>query len=95
MKIDKETFDKIAHLARLTFEKEEESKMMDEMTKIIEWVEKLEELDTNEVEPLMSMSQEFNALRNDDTGTHLEKEKALSNAPSRDKDYFRVPKVIE
>ena len=95
MKIDKDTFDKIAHLARLTFDGREEGKMMQDMTKIIEWVEKLEELDTSEVKPLLSMSQEVNALRSDDPGQHLEKEKALLNAPARNKDYFKVPKVID
>ena len=65
------------------------------MTKIITWVEKLNEVDTHGVEPLTTMSHEINALREDEVKNHLNHEQALESAPKRDADYFRVPKVIE
>ena len=65
------------------------------MTAIVSWVDKLGELDTKDVEPLTSMSYEINALREDEVGDHLPHELALKNAPAKDNDYFRVPKVIE
>ncbi len=95
MKVDKETLKKIAHLARLQINKEEEEKMLASLSDILTWVDKLNELDTDEVEPLTNMSHEVNALREDKIGMHLEHERALKNAPDRDNDFFRVPKVKE
>jgi len=95
MKIDKETLEKIAHLARLNFDEKEEQSMLDSMSEILTWVEKLNELDTSNVEPLTHMASEVNALREDKRGEHLSHEDALKNAPKNDSDYIRVPKVLE
>jgi aspartyl-tRNA(Asn)/glutamyl-tRNA(Gln) amidotransferase subunit C len=96
MQIDKETVEKIAHLARLQFEKGAESKMMKDMNNMLSFVEKLQEVDTQGVEPLQSMSFEINNLRQDALAeqsiTHID---ALKNAPKKAADFFRVPKVIE
>jgi aspartyl-tRNA(Asn)/glutamyl-tRNA(Gln) amidotransferase subunit C len=69
--------------------------MMQDMTAIVNWVEKLNEVDTDGVEPLTTMSHEINVLRDDEVGEHLPHDKALQNAPKKDEDYFRVPKVID
>lgn len=95
MKIDRETLEKIAYLARLEFNEEDAEGMMRDMSKIITWVEKLNEIDTSEVEPLTTMSHEINALREDVVKPHLSHERALANAPKKDSDYFRVPKVLD
>lgn len=95
MKIDKETLEKIAHLARLNFDEKEEQSMLDSMSEILTWVEKLNEIDTTGIEPLTHMASEVNALREDKLGKHLNHEDALKNAPKRDSDYVRVPKVLE
>jgi aspartyl-tRNA(Asn)/glutamyl-tRNA(Gln) amidotransferase subunit C len=95
MKIDREHLDKIAHLARLEFEEKDADKMMKDMTAIVEWVEKLKEVDTEGVEPLTTMSYEINVLREDEVTGHLPHDRAMVNAPKKDQDYFRVPKVIE
>ncbi|MEM6522241.1 MAG: Asp-tRNA(Asn)/Glu-tRNA(Gln) amidotransferase subunit GatC [Bacteroidota bacterium] len=95
MKIDKDHLYKIAHLARLEFDDSTAAEMIADMNKIISWVEKLEHVDTNGVEPLTTMSHEINALREDEVKNHLSHERALKNAPKRDADFFRVPKVIE
>ncbi len=65
------------------------------MNKILDWMEKLNEVDTSDVEPLMHMSAEMNVFREDVVQEHLDHKKALINAPKKDSDYFRVPKVIE
>lgn len=95
MKIDRALLDKIAHLARLEFDEKDAGKMMQDMTSIVNWVEKLNEVDTDGVEPLTTMSHEINALREDEIKEHLPHDLALKNAPKKDADYFRVPKVIE
>ena len=95
MKIDKETLEKIAHLARLEFDEKDAGKMMQDMTNMVNFVEKLNEVDTTGVEPLTTMSHEINALREDEVKPHLPHQEALKNAPKKDADYFRVPKVLE
>lgn len=95
MKITRETLRKLAHLARLEFEEEGEEKMIESLSGIIDWVEQLNEVDTEGLQPITSMSHEVNVLREDKVGEHLDHEKGLKNAPKRDDDYFRVPKVIE
>ena len=95
MKITREHLDKIAHLARLELSEKDAEKMMQDMTAIIDWMEKLNEVDTKSVEPLTTMSYEVNSLREDEVKPHLNHEAALKNAPKKDLDYFRVPKVLE
>lgn len=95
MEINRATLDKIAHLARLQFGDAEAEKMMADMTQIVNWVEKLREVDTTGVEPLTSMSQEVNAWREDSPALTLTREEALARAPHHDDQYFLVPKVIE
>ena len=95
MKITREVLDKIAHLSRLEFDEKDAAKMMQDMTAIVDWVEKLKEVDTEGIEPLTTMSHEINVLREDKVREHLSHERALQNAPKKDEDYFRVPKVLE
>jgi aspartyl-tRNA(Asn)/glutamyl-tRNA(Gln) amidotransferase subunit C len=95
MKIDRTLLDKIAHLSRLEFDEKDAEKMMKDMTAIVDWVEKLKEVDTDGVEPLTTMSHEINMLREDEVKAHLDHDSALMNAPKKDGVYFRVPKVLE
>ncbi len=95
MKIDKNSIKKIAHLARLEFDESSAEKMSKDMSQILDWIEKLNELNTDNVEPLTTMSSEVNVMREDKVGSHLDHEAGLKNAPKRDSDYFRVPKVME
>lgn len=94
MKIDRALLDKMAHLARLEFEDKDAEKMMQDMTNIINWVEKLNEVDTTGIAPLTSMSHEVNSLREDKTEPQIPAEEVLKNAPLKNEDYFRVPKVL-
>lgn len=95
MKIDRDTVDRVAALARLTFKEEEKTKIQEELSKILTMCEKLNELDTEGVEPLIFMSEEVNVFRDDEAFTTITKEEALKNAPQRDSDYIKVPKVLE
>jgi len=95
MKINRELLDKIAHLSRLEFDEKDAEKMMGDMTEIVDWVKKLKEVKTDGVEPLTTMSHEVNALRDDEIKEHLSHERALVQAPEKDTDFFRVPKVLE
>lgn len=95
MEINRELLDKIAHLARLEFNEKDAEKMMTDMTAIVSWVEKLNKVDTRGIEPLTTMSHEVNALRSDSPQTELTHEEVLKNAPLKNEDYFRVPKVLE
>lgn len=94
MKVDNQLVDKVAELAKLEFDAQAKQKMISDMDKILSFVGKIEELDTEGVEPLIYMTQETNVLRNDEVGQHNTKEEALKNAPDKDSDYFKVPKVL-
>ena len=95
MKINTETVDKIAHLARLEFENEAKEQIMKDMNNMLAFIDKLNELDTTNVEPLIYMSDEVNVLREDVVKQEITQQEGLKNAPKRDSDYFKVPKMIE
>ena len=95
MKIDKETVDKIAHLARLEFETEaKKEEMVSAMNNMLGFIDKLNELDTTGVEPLLFMTDEVNVLRDDKVKGSISREEGLLNAPLKDEQFFKVPKVI-
>jgi aspartyl-tRNA(Asn)/glutamyl-tRNA(Gln) amidotransferase subunit C len=95
MEINRATLDKIAHLARLEFDEAEAGRMMNDLTEIVSWVEKLKHVDTTSVEPLASMTQEVNSFRDDTPHQTLTREEALRRAPQHDTEFFLVPKVID
>lgn len=94
MKITDEIIDHIAHLARLEFSGEKKETIKQDMEKIISFMEKLQEVDTNNVVPLIFMSDEVNVLRDDVAKVTVTQKEALENAPKKDSDYFRIPKVL-
>jgi aspartyl-tRNA(Asn)/glutamyl-tRNA(Gln) amidotransferase subunit C len=95
MRIDKDLVEKIAHLARLQFNDTEKVKIEADLNRILDFMETLNEVDTSKVEPLIYMNDEVNVLRKDEVIQTITHEEGLSNAPKKDTDYFRVPKVIE
>ena len=95
MSTDIQTIRKLAHLARLEFDETKEQEMLQDLNKILDWMEKLRELDTSTVEPLLHMSEEVNVLRPDAARMVITHEEGLKNAPRKDSDYFRVPKVLD
>ena len=95
MKIDSKLVDKLAKLSQLEFNEREREKMTDDLNKIVAFINKLEEIDTEKVEPLVYLNTETNKLREDNVGEHLSKEDALKNGPDKDSDYFKVPTVLK
>ena len=95
MDITEETIDHIAHLSRLRFEGAAKQAIRQDLNNIIGFMGKLSEMDTENVEPLVFMSDEVNVLRDDVPEVTLTHEEALRNAPKKDSDYFRIPKVLD
>ena len=95
MKIDNALIEKLSDLAKLEFDDVSKKEIKEDLNKIIRFVEKLNELDTDGVEPLTYMTEEINNLRDDVAMKTISKEDALKNAPEKDSDYFIVPKVLK
>jgi len=95
MKITKETLEKIAHLARLEVKAEDEEMLLNDLSEILTWVEKLNEVDTDGIEPLTHMSKEVNSMREDIASNNLNRKDALKISPQHDSKFFTVPKVIK
>ncbi|MBE7175956.1 MAG: Asp-tRNA(Asn)/Glu-tRNA(Gln) amidotransferase subunit GatC [Mucilaginibacter polytrichastri] len=94
MQLDDKIVHKIAQLARLDIPENEHAKLLEDMNRILGFVEKLQEVDTEGVEPLIYMNDEANVFRADAVKEQFPPETALQNAPQHDAKYFRVPKVI-
>lgn len=95
MAISKEEVQHIASLARLRFSEDEEEQLAGEMSRILDHVETLNELDTTGVPPMSHVLDVHNVFRDDEVEERIDREDALQNAPDADGEYFRVPKVIE
>ena len=95
MKVNNKLVQHLAHLSRLDFDDDSKEKMKFDFEKMLDFVAKLEEVDTVNVEPLSYMSSELNVLRDDKVEQVLTQEQALQNAPVNDTDYIRIPKVID
>ena len=94
-KIDHKTVDEVAHLARLKFDTASKDAMVKDMNNMLAFIDKLNELDTTGVEPLIYMTDEANILRKDVIKETITQKEALLNAPKKDSDYFKAPKVID
>jgi aspartyl-tRNA(Asn)/glutamyl-tRNA(Gln) amidotransferase subunit C len=95
MEVNDVLIDKLAHLAKLKFDAAEKEEIKSDLQKMIAFVEKLNELDTTGVTPLLHMTNEVNVLREDEVKGSISREEALKNAPSHDDQFFKVPKVIK
>ena len=95
MAVTIETVEHIARLARLSFADSEKQAFTDQFNKILTYIEKLNELDTSNVEPLTEITGTSNVMREDEPQPCLSVEEALRNAPSRLENFIKVPKVVE
>lgn len=95
MAVTKKDVEYIANLARLKLNEDEEERLVKDMNQILEYIELLNEVDTENVPPLEHVTEMATRFRKDEALTPLDHESALKNAPDADSDYFRVPKVIE
>ena len=94
MEVNDALIDKLANLARLQFDESQKPGIKNDLQKMIEFVEKLNELDTTGVAPLLHMSDNQNVLRNDEVKGSADRKQGLKNAPLHDEKFFKVPKVI-
>jgi aspartyl-tRNA(Asn)/glutamyl-tRNA(Gln) amidotransferase subunit C len=94
MQIDTALISRLEKLARLQLGESEREKLGSDLQNILDMVDKLRELDTEGVEPLVYLNENEDALRPDGVSGQLSAQEALQNAPAHDGQYFRVPKVI-
>jgi len=95
MEVNDAMVEKLAHLSRLQFNEKEKAEIKNDLQRMIAFVEKLNELDLDNVEPLLHMSDEVNILRDDVVKGSVSRLQALQNAPIHDEQFFKVPKVIK
>lgn len=95
MSVTREDVRHVAQLARLDFSEEQEAQMADELSQILGYVEKLDELDTSGVPPMSHVLTATNVFRGDEIEERIDRSEALEPAPESDDGHFLVPKVID
>ena len=95
MEVNDALVDKLANLARLQFNATQAEGIKNDLQRMIKFVEKLNEIDTTGVAPLLHMSEQVNILREDEVKGSISKAVGLQNAPVHDEEFFKVPKVIK
>ena len=94
-KIDEAQVRRVALLSRLELSDKEVTQFSGQLSAIVEYIEKLNELDTEKVEPLAHCLPVHNVLRDDIPRESLSNDAALANAPERENEYFKVPKILD
>ena len=95
MTIDLKTIKHIAKLSRISVDDEKAKKLAGDLNSIFDFIEKLNELKTDQIKPLTSIAETSLKLRNDEIKSHNMREEIIKNSPEKNEDYFVVPKVIE
>jgi aspartyl-tRNA(Asn)/glutamyl-tRNA(Gln) amidotransferase subunit C len=95
MKISKDTVEYVANLAKLDLSEEEKNRLMLDMERIISFFDKISNLDTSEISPTDHVIPVKNVFRDDKACNSYDREEMLKNAPSKEKGYFKVPRIIE
>ena len=95
MTIDLKTIKHISKLSRISVDDEKAKKLAGDMNSIFDFIEKLKELDTDNVEPLTSVAETTLKLRVDEVKSGNIREQVLKNSPDENEDFFVVPRVIE
>lgn len=95
MKITRQEVDHVARLARLGLSEDEKERMRTELDSILTYVDKLNQLDTSQVEPTSHVIPMTNVFREDEVRPSLPQEQSLANAPDRQEAFFRVQRILE
>ena len=95
MKLDTNTINKIAKLARIKLSEEEAKDLLKDMNSILDWVEQLNEVNTDSIEPLANISSSILPKRKDESKDVNSSDEILQNSPDKLEGYFAVPKVVE
>lgn len=94
MEVTDDLISKLAKLSRLTFDEKEKEEIRNDLQRMIGFVEKLNELNLDDTEPLLFVSNQTNVFREDEVKGSISREDAFKNAPVHDDQFFKVPKVI-
>ena len=95
MSIDNSTVKKVAILARIEVKKDEEDKLIHELNNILGWVDELKKVDTENVDPMLSVFNESMMMRDDNPQSNFSSDEILKNSPKNNTGFFVVPKVVE
>ena len=95
MSIDNKTVRKVSKLAKIRINEREESKLIEELNNILGWVDELKKVDTEKIEPMLSVFNEYMVMRKDEVFSETSDELVLKNAPESKSGFFVVPKVVE
>ena len=95
MEVNDDLINNLAQLARLEFNDAEKDEIKNDLQKMIAFIDKMNELDTSGVAPLLHMSENVNVLREDEVKGSICQQEALKNSPLHDDQFFKVPKVIK
>ncbi|MCW3467702.1 Asp-tRNA(Asn)/Glu-tRNA(Gln) amidotransferase subunit GatC [Chitinophaga nivalis] len=95
MEVNDALVQQLAELARLEFNQQEKAEIRGDLQRMITFVEKLNELDTTQVDPLLHLTEDYNVFREDKVIPSITREEGLLNAPAATDEYFKVPKIIK
>jgi len=95
MSIDNKTVKKVSKLAKIRINEKEETKLIEELNNILGWVDELKKVDTEQIEPMLSVFNESMIMRKDEVSSETSDELVLKNAPESKSGFFVVPKVVE
>ncbi len=95
MSIDNKTVRKVSKLAKIRINEQEEIKLIKELNNILGWVDELKKVDTEKIEPMLSVFNESMVMRKDEVFSETSDELVLKNAPESKSGFFVVPKVVE
>ena len=95
MSIDNQTVRKVSKLAKIKINEKEETKLIEELNNILGWVDELKKVNTEQVEPMLSVFNESMTMRKDEVSSETSDELILKNAPKSKSGFFVVPKVVE
>ena len=95
MKINQNVISKLARLSKLKFNEDEMKLISNDLSKMLEFINQLQDLDTEGIDPLIHVNEEINNWREDQVQGMISQEEALSNSPVKDGTYFKLPKVLD
>ena len=95
IKVTRDLVDSLAELAKLNFDTKESEQIKSDLEKMLDFVNTISKINTDNIEPLIYINEEKNLLRKDEVKNQLTQIEALKNAPSKDSDYFKVPTVLK
>lgn len=92
--INEQTIQHLSNLCKLEFSDDEKTQIIDDLNNILNFIDKIKEVDTSDVEPLIYMSDRNNVFRNDSETQSTSQKDALTNSPSNNSEFFVVPKIL-